>query len=70
MEVAKVSAKGQIVIPAKIRRKLKLGKGSKLVIIEEENGLIVVPLNRNYFDRLAGILKTGKSLAETLLQKE
>lgn len=45
MEVAKISSKGQITIPASVRRKLKLKSGDKIVI-QEENG-------RFYFDNAA-----------------
>ncbi|MGP8323897.1 MAG: AbrB/MazE/SpoVT family DNA-binding domain-containing protein [Methanosarcinaceae archaeon] len=36
METITLSAKGQVVIPARIRRKFGLTKGTKLKIIEEE----------------------------------
>lgn len=45
MEVAKISSKGQITIPAEIREKLKLKAGDKVVIFEE-NG-------RFYFENSA-----------------
>lgn len=35
VEVAKVTSKGQITLPASIRRKLGLRKGSKLIFLEE-----------------------------------
>lgn len=37
MEVAKISSKGQITIPISIRKALRLQKGDKIVI-REENG--------------------------------
>ena len=36
MEVAKISSKGQITIPASVRNKLKLKTGDKIVILEEK----------------------------------
>lgn len=41
MEIATVTSKGQITIPASIRKALKLDKGDK-VILEEENGKVVM----------------------------
>ena len=38
-KLAKVSSKGQVVIPAKLRRKLRI---SRIVMIKEENGRIVL----------------------------
>lgn len=45
MEVAKISSKGQITIPASVRNALKLKTGDKIVILEE-NG-------RFYFENSA-----------------
>lgn len=45
MEIAKVSSKGQITIPASIRDKMKLKTGDKIIIFEE-NG-------RFYFENSA-----------------
>lgn len=45
MEVAKISSKGQITIPASVRNALKLKAGDKVVILEE-NG-------RFYFENSA-----------------
>ena len=36
METITLSSKGQMVIPARIRRKFGLTKGTKLIIVEEE----------------------------------
>ncbi len=35
VEVAKVTSKGQVTLPASIRRKLGLRKGSRLIFLEE-----------------------------------
>ena len=61
--------KGQIVIPAKIRRRLKIKKGTKVAIIEQEDGFLVKPIDKNYFERLAGILGTKGKLTKALLEE-
>ena len=54
-----MTIKGQVVIPAKIRQRLGLKKGSK-IFVEERNGEIVLrPITREYFQRMSGILKGG-----------
>jgi len=54
-----MTIKGQVVIPAKIRQRLGLKKGTK-IFVEERNGEIVLrPINRGYFQRMSGILKGG-----------
>jgi len=42
MNLAKVSANGQITVPIEIRRKLKLKSGDKLLFFQKQNGEIVV----------------------------
>jgi AbrB family looped-hinge helix DNA binding protein len=54
-----ITIKGQVVIPAKIRHRLGLKKGTK-ISVEERNGEIVLrPMNREYFQKMSGILKGG-----------
>ncbi len=42
MELAKVSANGQITVPVEIRRQLGLHSGDKILFYQNENGDIVV----------------------------
>lgn len=63
-----ITIKGQVVIPAEIRHRLGLKKGTR-IHVEERNGEIILrPLNREYFQKLSGILKGGgltKALEES-----
>jgi AbrB family looped-hinge helix DNA binding protein len=42
VNIAKVSANGQITVPVEIRRALKLKEGDKVIFYQRENGEIVV----------------------------
>lgn len=42
MDVATISANGQITVPVDVRRRLQLGPGDKIVFIENEAGDTVV----------------------------
>jgi len=42
MNLAKISANGQITVPVEIRRRLMLKEGDKIIFIERENGEIVI----------------------------
>jgi len=67
MEAA-VTIKGQVVIPVKIRERLGIKKGTRLHVEERDGEVILRPLNREYFQRMSGILKGGglvKALEET-----
>lgn len=62
---ATVTVKGQIVIPAKLRHRLGIKKGTKLYIEERRGELILRPLNREYFQKMSGALK-GTGLLKAL----
>ena len=42
MNLARVSATGQVTVPVEIRRLLKLKEGDKMLFFQKENGEIVV----------------------------
>ncbi len=64
META-ITLKGQVVIPAKIRHRLGIKKGMKLYVEERNGEIILRPLNREYFQKMSGILK-GRGLTKAL----
>jgi len=64
-----VTVKGQIVIPSKIRHRLKIKRGTKLYIEERGNELILKPITPEYFERIAGVLPTKGKLSKALLEE-
>ncbi len=66
METSVVTIKGQIVVPARIRRKFGIKKGTKIAFIEQNNKLIIQPLDGSYFGAMAGILGTKGKLLRSL----
>lgn len=60
-----VTIKGQVVIPAKLRHRLGIKKGTKLYIEEREGEIILRPLTKEYFQKMSGILK-GSGLTKAL----
>jgi AbrB family looped-hinge helix DNA binding protein len=42
MNLAKVSANGQVTVPVEIRRKLNLKEGDKILFFEQSNGEVVI----------------------------
>jgi len=66
-----MSNKGQVVIPAEVRRRLKIKKGTRLYIEERVDKIILKPLTDEYLNNLAGVLKTGGKLVKSLkVQRE
>ncbi len=56
-EIAYMTSKGQVVIPARIRRKFGIKAGTRLNF-QEDNGLIVVqPVTKEYISSFRGIFK-------------
>ncbi|MEM3088702.1 MAG: AbrB/MazE/SpoVT family DNA-binding domain-containing protein, partial [Candidatus Bathyarchaeia archaeon] len=48
-----VTSKGTVTIPAEVRRKYGIRKGSKVEFIETEEGILIVPIPR--FEELFGV---------------
>ena len=69
-ESAVVTSKGQVVIPARIRRRLGIRRGTRLYFREEGTGLMVQPVTDAYIRSLRGSLKSrGKrSMLDTLYE--
>ena len=75
MESAYVTSKGQLVIPAKIRRKLGIKPGTKIYFVEREHEVLFQPVTKEHIRNLAGMLKsptaaTAELLKERKLDKE
>ncbi|MEW6041156.1 MAG: AbrB/MazE/SpoVT family DNA-binding domain-containing protein [Elusimicrobiota bacterium] len=64
-----VTTKGQIVIPAKLRRRFNIKKGIKLFLEEQEDSLVLRPATPEYFNKLAGVLPTKGKLSKSLLEE-
>ena len=70
METSVVTAKGMIVVPAKIRRKFGIKKGTKIVFIDQDGKLIMQPVNKDHFKKMAGILGTKGDLLKALMEEK
>ena len=68
MNLAKISANGQITVPVEIRRKLNLKEGDKILFLERENGEIVI--NNASSTAILKAQKAFKGLAEAIGVKE
>jgi len=68
-EVSTVTTKGQLVIPAKLRRKYAIRKGTQVAFVEEENRLVLQPLTSEFIRSLRGSLKGEPSAMKVLLEE-
>jgi AbrB family looped-hinge helix DNA binding protein len=63
-----VTSKGQLVIPAELRRKNGIKAGTKVHFLEDELGRIVLqPVTEEFIDRLTGCLSGGSNMLENWL---
>ncbi len=53
VETVTVTSKGQVTIPSRLRRELRIVEGERLLITREGNAIKIVPLPK--LSRLAGI---------------
>ena len=65
-EFATVTSKGQLVIPAKLRRKFGIRKGTRVAIVEEDHRIVLQPVTEDFIDSLWGSLKGEPSLTDFL----
>ena len=68
MPIVTSTTKGQIVIPAKIRAKFKIKKGTRVNVYEEGNRIIVEPLTHDPIKEGRGMLKTKGRILRALLE--
>jgi AbrB family looped-hinge helix DNA binding protein len=60
---ATFTSKGQLVVPAELRRKHGIEAGTQVKFLEDEFGRIVLqPVTNQYIDRLMGCLAEGPDL--------
>jgi len=69
METAYVTTKGQMVVPAKLRRRYGIKPGTKVCFIERGNEILFQPVTKEYIRSVCGMLKSDTSVAEELLKE-
>lgn len=67
MGIVTSTIKGQIVIPAELRKKFKIEKGTRVNVYEENNKIIVEPLMEDPVRRGRGMLKSRGRVLNALL---
>jgi AbrB family looped-hinge helix DNA binding protein len=71
MPVVTSTIKGQIVIPAPLRKKFKIDKGTRIYVYEEEGRIIIEPIVDDPVVSGKGMLKTrGKVLKSLVSDRE
>jgi AbrB family looped-hinge helix DNA binding protein len=69
-ESAYVTSKGQVVVPARLRRKFGIKAGTRLNFTEANGSIVIQPVTREFIDSFCGIFKAKpgeKSAVQELL---
>ncbi|MFC0772039.1 AbrB/MazE/SpoVT family DNA-binding domain-containing protein [Terrimonas alba] len=69
METSVLTSKGQLLIPKRLRNKYGIKSGVKVLFEETEGGVIIRPINEQYFKSFRGMLSTGKLKEEMKAHK-
>ena len=66
METSVLTTKGQLLIPKRIRNKYGIKSGVKVIFEETEKGVVIRPMNEEYFNSFRGIIKSTGNLKEEM----
>jgi AbrB family looped-hinge helix DNA binding protein len=61
-DISVVTAKGQVVIPAKLRRRFGIKQGTVVSFAEEDGHLVIQPITQEFIRGLRGSLRRSTSL--------
>jgi AbrB family looped-hinge helix DNA binding protein len=69
MPIVRASSKGQIVIPARLRRKYNIARGTRVNIIDGDGELILRPVLQEPVQQAKGIFRGGLSAVQELMKE-
>jgi len=69
MDVAYVTSKGQLVIPARLRRRFGIKPGTKICFVERDHEILFQPVTKEYIRSVCGMLKSETSVTRELLKE-
>jgi AbrB family looped-hinge helix DNA binding protein len=69
MTISKTTVKGQVIIPAELRKKFNIRKGTRIAISEGEGGVILLkPIPEDVIEASKGMLRGRTSIIASLLE--
>ncbi|PYV43801.1 MAG: AbrB family transcriptional regulator [Acidobacteria bacterium] len=70
METSIVTVKGQVVIPARLRRKYGIKNGTRIHFYDKEGEIRMIPLTHDVIDNNIGFLRTKGKLMRALAEEK
>ena len=68
MTIVNSTVKGQILIPAELRKKYGIVKGTPVNVYEKDNRIIVEPVKQDLVQSGRGLLKTKGRILQSLIE--
>ncbi|MDQ7823016.1 MAG: AbrB/MazE/SpoVT family DNA-binding domain-containing protein [Candidatus Eremiobacteraeota bacterium] len=68
MHTSKVTSKGQIVIPSRLRKKYGIREGTKICFIDDDSRIVIEPISERFYREQRGSLR-GSGILEALLEE-
>ena len=69
MEISYVTSKGQLVVPARLRRKYGIKPGTRVCFMERDHEIIFQPVTKEFIRSVCGMLKSETSMTKDLLKE-
>ena len=69
MPIVSTSSKGQIVIPAQLRRKYNINRGTKLNVLDGDGEIILRPVLQDAVRQARGLFRGGVSSLQELTRE-
>ncbi len=66
IETTSLSTKGQVVIPKKVRGNLNLSAGSKLIVIQKGDSILLKPISISKTEQFERLISLGNKIRDTL----
>ncbi len=70
MDKSIVTAKGQVIIPSRLRRKYGIKKGTPVSVYERDGEIVIRPITDEYIRSLRGIARNWGDLLKALQEEK
>lgn len=64
------SVKGQVVIPSRLRKALKIEAGTRALVYQEGNAITIKPVTKDFISSLRGSLKGSGALKVLMAERK
>ncbi len=65
-----VTAKGQVVIPSRLRRKFGIKRGTQVYFYERKGEIVIKAITNEYIQRIAGITGSKGKFLKTFMKEK